>query len=223
MPRTPKPIEVTALVEERFWKRVQKAEDCWEWTGYRERGYGVMMVGGVPRLAHRIAFVIAHGALPDGLCILHHCDNPACVNPAHLFAGTYQDNSDDCKRKGRTHGDLPLLRGELSSSAKVTAADVMVIREQYAARQANITELAARFRISGAQVHRIIRGTTWGHLPLVSFPVRGRKLTLEQVEAIRAEYAAGGVAKKALARKYGVSQRSIQFILAGEHWAGKRA
>lgn len=90
--------------EERFWSRVRKgAEDeCWEWTGPRiPTQYGTIMVNGRVERAHRASWFLAHGPVPDGMWVLHSCDNRGCVNPIHLFLGTRQDNVDDMVRKGR--------------------------------------------------------------------------------------------------------------------------
>ena len=94
----------------RFWSKVEtngSDSPCWEWQAARNaHGYGQFSVSGKTRPAHRVSYVIAHGAIPDGYLICHHCDNPSCVRPAHLFAGTQSDNRRDCIRKGR-HWGLP--------------------------------------------------------------------------------------------------------------------
>lgn len=89
-------------LEERFWEKVRKGPQCWEWTGSRVRGYGYFGAWGRVRLAHRVSWQLRHGEIPPGLCILHRCDNPSCVRPGHLFIGTQRDNMQDAKRKGRT-------------------------------------------------------------------------------------------------------------------------
>lgn len=93
--------------EERFWSKVDRSGDgCWEWTAKSRTsfGYGVMRVGGTPgRLegAHRLAWQYTNGPIPDGLCVLHSCDNPPCCNPAHLRIGTKADNTRDKVERGR--------------------------------------------------------------------------------------------------------------------------
>ena len=88
---------------QRFWEKVQKKSGgCWTWLGAKNnQGYGNFNVGGKFERAHRIAYCLSIGEVPAGLFVLHHCDNPSCVNPKHLFLGTQKDNMQDCLKKGR--------------------------------------------------------------------------------------------------------------------------
>ena len=77
-------------------------EDCWQWkASVNDSGYGMLMLAGIPRRAHRLAWLFFRGDIPAGLLVLHQCDNPACCNPDHLYLGTYRDNMLDCIRRGR--------------------------------------------------------------------------------------------------------------------------
>ena len=102
----------TEVIAEIFWGRVNKAAagGCWVWTGYRQKfGHGAMGYRDPVRggrsvktiLAHRYSWELVNGPVPEGLCVLHRCDNPPCVNPEHLFLGTRSDNGKDMWRKGR--------------------------------------------------------------------------------------------------------------------------
>ena len=88
----------------KFWSNVDIGgeEDCWEWLGAcSEKGYGICSKYGGTRLAHRVSWMEANGQIPYSMLVCHHCDNPPCVNPNHLFLGTMKDNLDDCIAKNR--------------------------------------------------------------------------------------------------------------------------
>lgn len=117
-------------LEKRLWKRVDKSagpDACWPWTGCRNpQGYGYIGDGnGKVTRPHRVAYELANGSIPAGLLVCHHCDNPPCCNPKHLFIGTHQDNADDCLRKGRNR-NVP-MPGEENPQAKLTEGDVKKI------------------------------------------------------------------------------------------------
>jgi hypothetical protein len=95
---------------QRFWAKVKigAADACWEWQGFRlPKGYGTIGVGGRAggkQLAHRVSYELEYGLIPEGLLVCHSCDNPPCVNPKHLYVGSYADNLTDMHRKGRARG-----------------------------------------------------------------------------------------------------------------------
>lgn len=117
--RVPEPVREPLTVEQRFWAKVDRRgpDDCWLWAASLNNwGYGRFRLNGRARSAHVIAWTLARGDIPAGLFVLHNCpsgDNPACVNPGHLWLGTHQDNMDDMARKGRRYrGDTATTPAE---------------------------------------------------------------------------------------------------------------
>lgn len=145
---------------ERFWPKVDQrsGDECWPWLGsLGTKGYGQILAEGLPRrllYAHRVAYTLAVGPIPDGIDVLHSCDNPPCCRPDHLFLGTQGDNNRDRHAKGR---DGEQATGEAAHNAKVSDAVVAEIRERYAAGGVTQADLAAEFGIKQPQVSRIVR------------------------------------------------------------------
>lgn len=139
---------------DRFWAKVDKSGECWLWTAGRTAdGYGMFKVGGKVRKAHRVSWVIANGDTGD-LLVLHRCDVPACVNPAHLFLGTDADNAADRTVKGRG------AKGERMGRAKLTYENVASIRERVAGGEMQ-KALAAEFGVATSTIARIVIGERW--------------------------------------------------------------
>lgn len=89
---------------DRFWNKVKKTDNCWFWTaGTFDDGYGKFKFEKKNRKAHRISWLLTNGDIPEGMLVCHHCDNPLCVKPSHLFLGTPKDNTQDMIKKGRQH------------------------------------------------------------------------------------------------------------------------
>lgn len=183
---------------------------CWEWQGTRARdGYGMMMRSRKRLYVHRLAYELWVQSIPDGMVIRHKCDNPRCVNPAHLIHGTQAENIHDIVERGR-HG-----------ASKLTQAQVMEIR----ASNEPTNALAERFGVRCAAINKARRGTTWGHLnaqkravgkgysaatglgshpkiyPADAEVIRGSKLSVWLLSSV-----------------YGVSRRSISNIRNGVTW-----
>jgi len=153
-----------ANLEARFWPKVQKGEEneCWPWAAKAKHpfGYGRMTAGrGVNLKAHQIAWALENGPIPDGLRVLHSCDNPPCCNHAHLFCGTMHDNTLDMIKKGRG-GVPPIRRGEQHVMSKLTETDVIAIR----ADVRSAAKVAARFGVSSMTVYRIRKRLAWAHI-----------------------------------------------------------
>lgn len=137
-----------------FEKHVDKAGECWIWTGKRDDwGYGVS--GTKSQKAHRVAWELANGPIPEGLLVLHRCDNPPCVRIDHLFIGSNADNTADMIAKGRARHPS----GEANPNSRLTRTDVDYIRTATEAGPV----LSARFGVSTTQINRIRRGGSWNH------------------------------------------------------------
>ena len=152
--------------EERFWSKVDRRgqDECWEWTACcNHLGYGTLKIDGEAVLVHRLAYKPHYGDIPDGLCICHHCDNPPCVNPGHLFLGTYADNNNDAAIKGRT----TIAPGEQNRNAKFTKTDIRAIRKLYANGQ-RAASLARQYSMSPTNIRDIVTRRTWRHVEEIS-------------------------------------------------------
>ena len=157
----------------RFWRRVANTRrddnGCWNWQGANNgKGYGVLKVGDKMRLAHRIAYLLSKGEIPDGLLVCHSCDNRACVNPAHLWLGTQSDNLRDGVAKGRPIGRqpgmAPINQGSAHGMAKLTEADVLAIRAAHRDHGTSGAVLARRYNVTTGLVCGILRGERWKHV-----------------------------------------------------------
>lgn len=145
---------------ERFWDRVHKGgrDDCWPWTGWKDRdGYGALSVSGRFTRAHRFSYRLHFGDIPEGMLILHDCDNPSCVNPRHLIIGSNLDNMQDKERKGRGRR----VHGEQHVNAKLTTKMVLEIRRLYATGRYTQYQLAAQFRVNQPRISKIVNQLIW--------------------------------------------------------------
>ena len=137
------------------------AGTCVEWPHYRNpKGYGQTKIGGRKGrawLAHRWAWTQAHGPIPSGMCVLHRCDNPSCVNVDHLFLGTKADNNADMDAKGRRRSRSIPMPGEQHPSHKLTWAEVTEIRSSADSERS----LAQQFGVSQSRISKIQRNEGW--------------------------------------------------------------
>ena len=148
-------------IEERLFAKVTKTDGCWIWTASKDKkGYGRLMVKEgdrhVPRLAHRLSYLCLVGPIPDGQFVCHRCDNPACVNPAHLWLGSNRDNAYDMISKGRWK-QPPVLPGERNPCSKLTREAVEEIRSVVG----NTKALAEKYGVSITAVKRARNGQGW--------------------------------------------------------------
>ena len=149
-----------ALFEERYVPEPNTG--CFIWIGHISRdGYGVFSSKGV-RATH-MALALAGKTLPRGMLACHHCDNPCCVNPDHLFAGTDKDNAIDSARKRRRAKSHPSCQGEKQRNAKLTERDVRLIRQSGAVGRQHLV-LAEQYGVSRRTIFGICNGTVWKHV-----------------------------------------------------------
>lgn len=133
---------------------------CWNWTGHKFcNGYGCFYVKRRPKTAHRIAWEWLVGSIPDGLCVLHKCDNRACCNPDHLFIGTKKDNTQDCIRKGR----FKTLPGEGNHQARFTNSAVMEMRSLFSSGKSK-AEIARMYSTTSSRIRQIVNRKEWVHI-----------------------------------------------------------
>lgn len=161
----PPPRPKRKPLADRFWQKVDRSggvDACWLWTGSTdEHGYGLVRRDD-QRLerAHRVVLRLAGFGIPAGMRALHHCDNPPCCNPAHIYVGTPKANALDREVRGRSNR----RRGETHGNAKITDAIVRLIRSQHPWNRGTGRVLAAQFGISEFVVSQVHLRRTWKHV-----------------------------------------------------------
>lgn len=234
-------------LETRFWRFVDRgdAEQCWPWIGYiADHGYGRLPVFSGPgtkpktEYAHRVSWQLANGPIPEALSVLHRCDNRKCVNPAHLFVGSQEDNMRDCFAKQRHP------HGSKVSYAKLTESQVQEIRALYdhggrIIRRGSLKQIAKRFGVALSTVSSAAR-RTWVHVgptiktsfpaipfePLESKSFPGRngdgnpnaKLKRNEVDEMRRRHSEHRATTAELALEFGVNRRTVSGILMNRNW-----
>ena len=151
-------------VDERFFGRIniQGDDDCWLWEGAKcKDDYGQIRINHKDKRVHRLMWEMVNGPIPDGYFICHHCDNPPCVNPKHLFLATPKQNSQDCVSKNRFKSNI----GELNPRAKLTLEQVEEIRELYKRKKPTLISLAEIYKVSIQCIFRIVNYISWKSIP----------------------------------------------------------
>lgn len=162
LPQSLNGVNLTQAITDRFWSKVSQADGCWIWTDKPDpQGYGRLGVSQSKHqrknlAAHRLAFTLSNGPIPDGHSVCHSCDTPLCCNPTHLFAGTHQENSTDMIGKGRS------LKGEAHPRSKLSEAQVREIRTLYSLGALR-SVLLVQFKVSKSQIQRIVQHEKWKH------------------------------------------------------------
>jgi hypothetical protein len=150
------PKKVTPA-EERFWKKVDTSGSCWNWLGGKDQdGYGSITLNQSSKVrTHRFSWELANKRpIPEGLWVLHRCDNPSCVNPAHLFLGTSRDNINDMVSKGRARS------GERNNLAKLSREQVIAARARGALGESPAT-ISSDLGVNKETIRYILKGKTW--------------------------------------------------------------
>lgn len=201
-------------VKERFERLFERGLGCWE---VRTPSYGTFRVADKSFVSSRVAYVIYKRRIPNGLCVLHRCDNPRCVNPDHLFIGTVQANNIDKLVKGRQ------ARGE-GNHAKLTEDEVRAIRTDMSASSA---DMARFYGVSRPTISLIRRGKKWAHAPFDPVLAAGIKVDRPRGEShrssvlkeaeVREIHAAKGT-HAAIGARYGVSASAVDNIKLGRRW-----
>ena len=147
--------------KQRFYEYFQIMESgCWEWNGgFFKTGYGQFKLNKSSELAHRASWILHNGEIPEKMCICHTCDNRKCVNPKHLFVGTYTDNMQDMIRKGRRGFNA----GESRADTKFTNCQILEIRIRLDEGESQTT-IAKEFNVDQTTIHYIFARKTWKHI-----------------------------------------------------------
>lgn len=135
----------------RFWQNAKRGAGCWQWTGSRSNGYGIIGIGGHRWFAHRVSRALTHGEVVSNAHVLHKCDNRLCVRPEHLYIGDDQANARDRALRGRRR-------------VKLAPAAVVLIRRLFNSGQTK-TALAARFKVARTQIANVLARRQWAWVP----------------------------------------------------------
>lgn len=155
-------MKIDPVIVKRFWSKVHKTPTCWNWTGSTRNGYGTFWarIGSNHSRTHRLSWMIHRGPIPNGMQVLHHCDNKKCVRPSHLWLGTNADNVRDKMQKGRYQNQ----KGEQNGNCILRAEDVLKIRMLHKSGM-RWWEIAKQFpQIRPDSVRPILSGQRWKHI-----------------------------------------------------------
>lgn len=149
----------------RFWNKVKTGNKdvCWEWMAARnEKGYGIINIRYKTVIATRVVWTIVNGEIPDGIFVLHKCDNPPCCNPEHLFLGTIRDNAIDMASKGRSRkGKKFWFRGEMVVHSKLKEREVIEIKRMLDNKE-TCASISRIYGVTPEAINHIKLGKNWG-------------------------------------------------------------
>lgn len=157
-----KPIQSTDLenVKEKIQRSIviDQTSGCWLWQKAKEAfGYGVIRADNKRYLAHRLSYKVYNGKLDDKLLVLHKCDVPACINPDHLYMGTYKNNMEDCVRRGR------FASRDRKPNAKLKSTDIQTIKNLYFAEKLTHKEIAHVYKVSIRLIGDVVNEKRWSN------------------------------------------------------------
>lgn len=206
------------MLNDRFWTKVRTTNptECWEWTANKNnKGYGLFRPGGIApkKLAHRLSYEESFGSIPKGMVVMHTCDNPACVNPSHLIAGTQKQNMQDAAIKER------------GGNTNLDGAEVISLLKDYVAGLPR-KEIAAKHGISNLSVNDYTSGKSWKHLhgkhgcPTLAELKAASRTTPIAEDDVREIWKLHFTGKSApeIAKIVGHSIHSIDGIVLGKTW-----
>lgn len=199
---------------------------CWNWTLGKSKGYGAINYMGRVWAAHRVAYELTKGAIPEGMSVCHSCDNPACINPDHLFVGTHKQNMHDMITKGRDkHPPMP---GRLNPNSRLTELQVISLLKDYVAGIPR-KDLCRRYGLRESSLSSYTDGKAWMHLhgkhgcPALDDLAAAKRrkpsatITADIARDIRTRLAAGARGID-LAAEYGIHKATISDIKLGKIW-----
>lgn len=212
------------MTAQEFWSKVDKngpvpshdpeLGNCWIWTQAKSKtGYGVTSIKKKQMGAHRAAYIFGvDPGLQPGVCVCHHCDNPPCVRPSHLFLGTTQDNTADMVAKnrqsqGEAHASAILPnrpRGSNNAMSKLTEAQVNDMRKMRKETNLTVKEIAEKFGVSFGCATKAIAGYGWNHVATAPVKKKFTKYSQETVSTVR-QMREAGIKIKAIASHLGLS------------------
>lgn len=177
---------------------------CWEWQGPRShRGYALM---GDSFRVTRVMYTIENGPIPKGLFICHHCDNPPCVNPEHLFAGTPLENTRDMLNKNRRHKHEPF-----ETATVITEKVFNILKEEYENTSISLSKLAKKHGTHHVSILTVFKKHG------VRIKLRGKKIGESEVLEIR-KLCSEGVSRRNVAEKFGLHRIAVSAIYTGKRW-----
>lgn len=216
---------ITEVVKQKFWGRVELVNDekiCWNWKGWvkcQKKPYGVIKIGNINIPAHRLSYYLNFGIDPKELQVLHHCDNPRCVNPTHLFLGTNKDNIDDKVKKGRqaknqcwNKGVETKFRLWDNKNCNLNKSDFLEAKDIYERGEMTLSELELKYSSSKRAIGKGLRKMG------VEIPKHTTVLSEGQVIEIRRSYSLEKKNGVKLAIQYNVHKKTILDIFHRKTW-----